>query len=221
MPDVREALKLEKIELEGCIKLRKINPSIGLLRKLVSLNLGNCKNLVSLPNTILDLNSLEFLNLSGCSKLYNKELLNERRNTKHLNKLCLVEAPIRSQSTSSFLKKKLLQSLDLLYSRARRDSVSYLLPSSPTLSSCLTCLRELNLSFCNLVQIPDVIGKLSCLEQLNLKGNNFTTLPNLKNLSRLYHLNLQHCKRFKRLPVLNFPNRLVLRNSEVITAFRR
>jgi len=77
MPDVREALHLEKMELEGCIQLQKINPSIGLLRKLVVLNLKNCKNLVSLPNTILSLNSLEYLNVCGCSNLYNNELLDE------------------------------------------------------------------------------------------------------------------------------------------------
>jgi len=198
MPDVGEALNLELLDLEGCLQLREISPSIGLLKKLAILNLKNCKNLISLPNTILGLNSLEYLNVSGCSKLYNNKLLDESRNTKHLKKLCLVEAPIHFQSTSSFMKKMLLWPLDLLYSRAQRDSGSCLLPSSPT----LPCLRELNLSFCNLVQIPDAIGKLSFLERLNLKGNNFVTLPNLKNLSRLYYLNLQHCKRFKYLPEL-------------------
>ena len=119
-------------------------------------------------------------------------------NTQHLKKPCLVEAPFRSQSTSSFIKGMFLWSLGLLYSRAQRDSITCLLPSSPT----LPCLRELDLSFCNLVQIPDAIGKLSCLEGLNLKGNNFATLPSLKDLSKLYDLNLQHCKRFKYLPDL-------------------
>jgi len=55
MPDVREAQNLEKIELEECIELRKINPSVGFLRKLAILNLKFCKNLVSLPNTMMDL----------------------------------------------------------------------------------------------------------------------------------------------------------------------
>jgi len=61
MPDVGEALNLERIFLLRCIKLRKINPSIGLLRKLAILNLAHCKNLVRLPNTILGLTSLECL----------------------------------------------------------------------------------------------------------------------------------------------------------------
>ncbi|KOM50311.1 hypothetical protein LR48_Vigan08g113800 [Vigna angularis] len=45
MPDVAEALNLEGIELEGCIQLRKLSPSIGLLSKLTILNLKNCENL--------------------------------------------------------------------------------------------------------------------------------------------------------------------------------
>jgi len=104
MPDVAEALNLESIHLEGCIQLRKINPSIGILRRLAILNLTDCKNLVSLPNTILGLSSLEYLSVSGCSKLYNNELLYEPRNTEHLKNVSLVEAPIHSQSTS-FIKK--------------------------------------------------------------------------------------------------------------------
>ncbi|KAG4968018.1 hypothetical protein JHK87_033669 [Glycine soja] len=66
-----EALYLETLNLEGCTQLRKIDPSIGLLRKLTILNLKDCKNLVSLPSIILGLNSLEYLSLSGCSKMYN------------------------------------------------------------------------------------------------------------------------------------------------------
>ncbi|XP_017432943.1 disease resistance protein Roq1 isoform X2 [Vigna angularis] len=198
MPDVAEALNLEGIILEECIQLRKLSPSIGLLSKLTILSLRNCKNLVSLPNSILGLNSLEYLGVYGCSKLFKNELLDEARNTKHLKKRCLVDGPIHSHSKSHLIKKMLLWPLGLLYSRAQRESVSCLLPSSPT----LPCLRVLDLRFCNLVKIPDAIGKLSCLEKLNLKGNNFVTLPNLKDLFRLYYLNLENCKRLKYLPDL-------------------
>ncbi|CAJ1978698.1 unnamed protein product [Sphenostylis stenocarpa] len=45
MPDVESAVNLEMLDLEGCIQLRIINPSIGLLRKLTFLNLKNCINL--------------------------------------------------------------------------------------------------------------------------------------------------------------------------------
>lgn len=67
MPDVADSLNLERINLEGCIQLQKHNPSIKSLRKLVLLNLRNCIKLVILPNTILGLNSLEYLDVCGCS----------------------------------------------------------------------------------------------------------------------------------------------------------
>ncbi|XP_022634012.1 TMV resistance protein N isoform X2 [Vigna radiata var. radiata] len=186
MPDVAKALNLEEILLEDCIELRKLSPSISFLRKLTILSLRNCINLVSVPNNILGFNSLEYLSVYGCSKLFNNELLEEASNTEHLKKLCSVEGPLQSHSTSPLIKK------------ARRESVSCLLPSFPT----LPYLRELDLSWCKLVKIPDVIGKLSCLEKLNLKGNHFVTLPNLTDLYRLYYLNLEHCSRLKYLPDL-------------------
>ncbi|CAJ1978712.1 unnamed protein product [Sphenostylis stenocarpa] len=198
MPDLGDALNLEWLDLEGCIQLKKISPSIGLLRKLAVLNLKNCINLVSLPKNLLGLTSLEYLSVSGCSKLYNNQLLDEGCNGEHSKKLCLVEDAFHSETKSSFIKKMISWPLDLLYSRAQRESVSCLTPSSPT----LPCLRELHLSFSNLVHIPDAIGKLHCLEKLNLKGNNFVTLPSLKDLFRLYNLNIQHCKRLKYFPDL-------------------
>ncbi|CAJ1978733.1 unnamed protein product [Sphenostylis stenocarpa] len=204
MPDLGDALNLERLDLVGCIQLKKINPSVGLLRKLAVLNLTNCINLVSLPKNLLGLTSLEYLSVSGCSKLYNNQLLDERRNGDHLKKLCLVEALFHSETKSSLIKKMVSWPLDLLYSRAQREPVSCLTPSSPT----LPCLRELDLSFSNLVHIPDAIGKLHCLERLNLKGNNFVTLPSLKDLFRLYSLNLQHCTRLKYCPDL--PSRIDL-----------
>ncbi|KAG2396988.1 TMV resistance protein [Vigna angularis] len=164
MPDVAEALNLERINLEGCIQLEKLNPWIESLRKLVLLNLRNCIKLVILPNTILGLNSLKYLDVRGCS-IDSKCLLDEARNAEHLIS-CL--------------------------------SPSFLFP----------CLRELDLSFCNLVKIPEDIGKLHCLEILSLEGNNFVELPNLKDLFRLYFLNLGHCKRLKYLPDL--PSQTVL-----------
>ncbi|KAL5147583.1 Disease resistance protein RPP2B [Glycine soja] len=189
LPQFGEDLILEKLLLGGCQKLRHIDPSIGLLKKLRRLNLKNCKNLVSLPNSILGLNSLEDLNLSGCSKLYNTELLYELRDAEQLKKIDIDGAPIHFQSTSS-------------YSREHKKSVSCLMPSSPI----FPCMLKLDLSFCNLVEIPDAIGIMCCLQRLDLSGNNFATLPNLKKLSKLVCLKLQHCKQLKSLPEL--PSRI-------------
>ena len=113
------------------------------------------------------------LSLSGCSQLYNIRLLGELRDSEHLKKIDIdEEAPI-PQSTSS-------------YSREQKNAVTCLLPSTPV----FPCLHELDLSFCNLRQIPDAIGNLCCSQRLDLSGNNFATLPNLKNLSKLHHFRL-------------------------------
>ncbi|KAK7342575.1 hypothetical protein VNO80_25530 [Phaseolus coccineus] len=48
LPNVREALNLESIELEGCIQLRKINQSIGLLNvQPSSLTMMHGQNLIA------------------------------------------------------------------------------------------------------------------------------------------------------------------------------
>ncbi|KAL3017062.1 hypothetical protein AAZX31_06G251100 [Glycine max] len=88
--------------------------------------------------------------------------------------------------------------LKVLGIRSFCNQVRCLFPSF----SIFSCMRELDLSFCNLLKIPDAFGNLHCLEKLCLRGNNFETLPSLKELSKLLHLNLQHCKRLKYLPEL-------------------
>ena len=126
----------------------------------------------------MGINSLEYLCRSGCSKLCNILLLDNPKDAEHLKKLFIDEAPIYSQSTSSIVKRWFKGPLYLLYSRAHNNSATCLSPSSPT----FLCMHEIDLSFCNLLQIPDAIGNLVCLERLNLRGNNFSTLPNLKDV---------------------------------------
>ncbi|XP_027346356.1 TMV resistance protein N-like [Abrus precatorius] len=176
LPHFGEAPNLEWLDLNGCIQLRQIDASIGLLRKLTILNLTDCENLVSVPSSICGLNSLEYLGLSGCSKVC--KFLDEPRYGEHLKKLFIGEAPIHSQSASSI--GNLLQ--EALYN--------------------ISHMRQLDLSCCSLLQIPDTVGNLHYLEWLNLSRNKFGTLPSLKELSKLYYINLEHCKQLKCLPQL-------------------
>jgi len=136
MPHFGEFPNLEWLDLEGCIKLVQLDPSIGLLTKLVYLNLKDCENI------------------------------------RHLG----ISASHSQSTTSSILKRTMLHGL-----------------------------RELDLSFCSLLQIPDTIGCLYSLQGLNLGGNNFVTVPSLGELSKLEYLNLEHCKLLKSLPKLPSP----------------
>ncbi|XP_058777523.1 disease resistance protein RUN1-like [Vicia villosa] len=188
MPDFEDIPNLEKLSFEGCVKLVHMDPSIGVLRKLVFLTLEDCINLVSIPDSIFGLSSLKYVNLSGCRKLFkNPRISNIRGNTS------------QSQSTMfSILKWTVFH--HSLCSRAPKDLRGYLLPFLVNFSN----LRDLDISFCGLSQLPDAIGCLRWLEELNLGGNKFVRLPSLKELHRLVFLNLEHCKLLESLPELPF-----------------
>ena len=188
---------LEMLDLEECTKLAKITQSIGLLSNLWFLNLKNCKNLISVPTDIFGLNSLEILNLFGCSQLFNKQLIEKLGHAEHLKKLDISEAAMQCQSTSSITKWM----LPFRFSCFGTKKHSNIILANSLLG--FPCLRELDLSFCNLHQIPDAIGWLTHLETLNVGGNQFVTLPcSIKHLSKLIELNLEHCKKPEYLPEL-------------------
>ncbi|XP_045788673.1 disease resistance protein RUN1-like isoform X4 [Trifolium pratense] len=179
MPDFGDIPNLEELDLKGCIKLVQIDPSIGVLKKLYYLSLKDCKNLVNIPNNIFGLTSLQYLNLSGCPKM-NKN-------------------PIPRQSRTSFWKRTTI-GLRSFYGY-HEGLASSLVPSFLS----LYCLSEVDISFCGLSQLPSAIGCLRQLVRLNISGNNFVTLPNLKELSNLEYLNLQHCMLLESLPQLPLP----------------
>jgi hypothetical protein len=198
MPSFLEIPNLERLDLRGCIKLVQIDPSISILRRLSELNLENCTNLVSIPNNIFGLSSLEYLNLSGCQKLLNNKLLKRQRQIENLEMLDKKESTTQYQSTAVTVLKPSFWYWKIF--RKQENSVCLLLPSS----SRLSCLISLNVSFCNLLEIPNAIGWLHSLERLNLGGNNFVTLPSsIKELSKLRHLNMEHCTQLKHFPELS------------------
>lgn len=67
-PRLSKAKNLEHIDLEGCTSLVKVNSSILHHHKLTFLSLKDCSHLQIMPATV-HLESLEVLNLSGCSEL--------------------------------------------------------------------------------------------------------------------------------------------------------
>uniref|UniRef100_A0A2N9IBF3 Disease resistance R13L4/SHOC-2-like LRR domain-containing protein n=1 Tax=Fagus sylvatica TaxID=28930 RepID=A0A2N9IBF3_FAGSY len=70
----------------------------------------------------------------------------------------------------------------------------------PSLSG-LTSLTVLDLSDCNIWEIPNDIGCLSFLNNLDLSGNNFDSLPeSISELPYLDCLYLEGCKRLRALP---------------------
>ncbi|MED6114926.1 hypothetical protein PIB30_085247 [Stylosanthes scabra] len=197
IPNLSQTPNLEHLDFKGCVKLVHLDASIGSLEKLRDLNLENCKNLVSIPNSIFHLNSLDYLNLSGCWKLLKYQLLEKPRQREQLNKGQGVE-----RHMTSSICKTLTRPLHIFSSRRHPNSVGLLVPSLCRFPA----LVHLDISFCNLLQIPDAIGQLRCLVSLNIGGNLFDTLPDcIKELPKLSRLNLEYCKHLKWLPSTHLP----------------
>lgn len=73
----------------------------------------------------------------------------------------------------------------------------------PPSFSGLSYLTELDLSCCNLIEIPQDIGCLSLLRSLDLRKNYFEYLPaSMKHLSKLKSLDLSCCNMLQSLPEL-------------------
>ncbi|XP_042490575.1 disease resistance protein RUN1-like [Macadamia integrifolia] len=70
-PDFSKLSNLEKLILNGCKSLVKVHKTIGLLKKLVYLDLVDCSDLRNLPSRISKLALLETLDVSCCSNLSN------------------------------------------------------------------------------------------------------------------------------------------------------
>ena len=83
--------------------------------------------------------------------------------------------------------------------RRSPDLVGMLMHS--LIGSC--SLTKLDLSYCNVRTIPNVLGCLSSLNTLNLRGNNFVCLPeSIIQLSNLRYLYMNGCTHLRMLPKL-------------------
>ncbi|GJT24126.1 NB-ARC domains-containing protein [Tanacetum coccineum] len=203
-PDFSKTTNLEELNLEGCVNLVSVHPSIGMLKRLLVLNLTGCLKVNQLPEALDWIKSL-------------KEL--------HVDKTAITEVPsfvsslINLESLSfggqGRIQAKWWTSITApfgLLSKQQRP------PRSVSLAG-LHMLKYLNFSYCNLLEVPESIGGLSCLERLYLKGNNFTSLPgSLSKLSHLRDLWVDGCKKLEVLPEL--PPSLLEINASDCTSLR-
>ncbi|THG14693.1 hypothetical protein TEA_004763 [Camellia sinensis var. sinensis] len=167
---------LEELLLEGCTGLMELHESIGLLDKLVHLNLKDCTNLRYLPGSIYKLKFVKRLNLAGCAKLELPEQLGDLESLTELlaDRIAIKQLPL------SIGRLKNLRSLSL--------------------KRCHRLFRTLDLRVCNLSEedFPVNFGNLSSLRALDLRGNNFCILPDaFSHLSKLEKLNLKNYRRLK------------------------
>ncbi|KAF3951327.1 hypothetical protein CMV_023008 [Castanea mollissima] len=195
IPDLSGVRNLKQLILQRCTRLYKIHASLGDLKRLIRLDLNGCKCLESLPHEI-NLEALEFFNLSGCSKLKKFPYIVE--NMPHLWKLYLSETAIKDLSLLVIHSTCLIE-LDL--------SDCKNLSSLPIAICSLMSLKTLNLFGCSkLDELPENLGKIEGLEVLNLSGTAITGLPSsvvhLKNLKVLF---LYGCVRLSSNKLTKFP----------------
>uniref|UniRef100_A0A2N9FDV1 AAA+ ATPase domain-containing protein n=1 Tax=Fagus sylvatica TaxID=28930 RepID=A0A2N9FDV1_FAGSY len=184
-PDFTGVPNLVRIDLEGCTNLVEVHPSIGVLRRLIFLNLKDCKCLRSLPNKI-EMESLEILMLSGCSKV--KKIPEFAENMQQFRELSLNGTAIKKLPSSI----KHLTGLTLLNLRDCKNLVC--LPSGVY---SLKSLRELVLSGCSKLvesQVHDILHthepeiELTSYEKvefLSARGKEVVETSNEKGLSIL------------------------------------
>ncbi|XP_010551473.1 PREDICTED: TMV resistance protein N-like isoform X2 [Tarenaya hassleriana] len=214
VPDLSKQKALEKLVLERCNRLVKIHKSVGNLRTLLHLNLGNCPNLSEFVTDVSGLKHLENLILSGCSKL--RELPENLGDMQCLKELLVDETAITKLPESIFR----LESLEMLSLKGCRS-----IKGLPVCIGTLISLKELNLNdtalqdlpssighlknlqrlslmrCASLHMIPDTIGELISLKELFINGSGVKVLPFcLGSLPCLADLSAGECKLLKQLP---------------------
>lgn len=104
LPDLSYATNLEKLDLGGCLSLVELPTSIRNLHKLRDLDMEGCIDIVVLP-TDINLESLNCLNLKGCSKLRNFPEISTNISNLYLDGTAIEEIPswIENISRLSYL----------------------------------------------------------------------------------------------------------------------
>ncbi|XP_034676051.1 disease resistance protein RPV1-like isoform X2 [Vitis riparia] len=187
-PDFSGITNLERLVLKGCLKLRKVHPSLGDLKSLQTFILSGCSKFEEFPENFGNLEMLKELHLDG---IVVRELPPAIFSMSNLEKL-------------SFRGCKGPASASWLWPKRSSNSICFTVPSSSNLCS----LMDLDLSYCNISDGANLgsLGFLSSLTKLNLSENNFVALPNMSGLSHLEWLWLKNCKRLQALP--QFPSSL-------------
>nr|XP_023898733.1 TMV resistance protein N-like [Quercus suber] len=161
-------MSLKTLNLSDCSRLVKLPENFGNLEGLEELDLNGCKSLSSFANTICSLRSLQTLNLPYCPRLV--KLPENFGNLEGLEELDVSRTAIRRLPSSVVLLKNLetlcLFGCDFLSSKPSNKLLNFLFwQMSPDRMGMLTrtlssssYLTDLNLSYCNLQTVPDVIG---------------------------------------------------------------
>ncbi|KAL9817820.1 putative TIR domain, AAA+ ATPase domain, P-loop containing nucleoside triphosphate hydrolase [Arabidopsis thaliana] len=229
IPDLSLAINLEELDLAGCKSLVTLPSSIQNAIKLINLDMSDCKKLESFP-TDLNLESLEYLDLTGCPNLRNSPAIkmgcSQERNeievedcfwNKNLPGLDYLDCLTRCMpcefrpeqlaflNVRGYKHEKLWEDIQSLGSLEEMDlSESENLTEIPDLSKA-TKLESLILNNCkSLVTLPSTIGNLHRLVRFEMKEcTGLEVLPTDVNLSSLMILDLSGCSSLRTFPLIS------------------
>nr|KAJ0191383.1 hypothetical protein LSAT_V11C800410490 [Lactuca sativa] len=206
-PDFGEIPNLERLILRGCRRLKKIQPSIGQLERLVFLSVEFCSALKIFP-PIKRLKKLETLSLSDCPKLFKLlGIQHKRSGLLHLHSnISGKEVASYKKYSSNFVVTCWTCGGDTEIKNPAEDLVDVeeccleepCLPrnNNTVLRFFPRGLRKLNLWYCSLgdEDIDSAVWEFPNLEELNLKGNKFSRLSFSRwRLPRLKWLDVSWC----------------------------
>ncbi|XP_061993972.1 disease resistance protein RUN1-like, partial [Rosa rugosa] len=189
LPDFSGIPNLKELDLSKCTSLVKVPDSVGLLDKLVTLNVESCSNLIMFPRKI-NLKSVETISISYCKLEEFSEVGEEMVSLRSLNLIgtCIKEL---HPSITRLIR---LEELDLAYSQN--------LTTLPYNIYELQNLKTLDASGCSkLAAFPEIPVKMDSLRQLSLSGSDIREFDeSIENLIGLEYLDLHECKNLTTLP---------------------
>nr|AXU93534.1 RPP4/RPP5-like protein [Arabidopsis thaliana] len=232
IPDLSLAINLEEVDICKCESLVTFPSSMQNAIKLIYLDMSDCKKLESFP-TDLNLESLEYLNLTGCPNLRNfpaikmgcsdlvfpegivvEDCFWNKNLPAGLDYLdCLMRCMpcefrpeyLTFLNVRGYKHEKLWEGIQSLGSLWRMDlSECENLTEIPDLSKA-THLESLILNNCkSLVTFPSTIGNLQNLRRLYMKRcTRLEVLPTDVNLSFLLILDLSGCSSLRTFPLIS------------------
>ncbi|KAH9288954.1 hypothetical protein KI387_033071, partial [Taxus chinensis] len=211
-------LELRELIVTRGLRFTSLPTSIGRLKDLKKIICEYCKGLRDLPKEICYLQSLEHLDLRGCSSECLPTEFGDLRNMRHLDLSHCTELRMLPVSFKQLIHLKYINlewcfhlyftsaNIDILKNMTKLEYLNFAecckveeLPLLPYQGA----LRELHLfRMDSLREIPDSIGELSKLQVLEIGSHNLESLPtSLGSLSSLTKLELNSCSKLKSLPL--------------------
>ncbi|XP_069143151.1 disease resistance protein Roq1 [Solanum lycopersicum] len=206
-PNFGDMPNLVKLNLEGCVNLEEVHPSLGHCRMLTYLSFSYCYKLKKLPKFVC-MDSLETLNLIKCTSL--QEFPEICGDMQCLSKLFLESPWIRSLSPSlSGLRDLQLTGCEVLES----------------IPDTIRNVRYLRISGCNkLSTLPNSLFESQLLEHLRLyRCSGLVKLPISFGVQKnLYVLEIESCENLQKFPSfirMESVRRLMISNSPKLDTF--